>query len=42
MKLPGAGMYFTNISEKDFNRLLKHFGVPEWKEGPDSQHDQGR
>jgi hypothetical protein len=34
MKLPGAGMYFTYISEKDFDTLLKMFGVPEWRKGP--------
>ena len=42
MKLPGGGAYFTYISEADFDKLLKLFGVSEWRKGLDKQHDEGR
>jgi hypothetical protein len=42
MKLPGAGMYYTYISEKDFDRLLILFGVLEWRNGPGDKGDEGR
>ncbi len=42
MKLPGEGAYFTYISEADFDRLLRLFGVLEWRKDLDNQHGDGR
>ena len=42
MKLPHAGAYSTYISEANFDKLLKLFGVLDWRKDLDNQHDDGR